>query len=244
MTKKKLVVVTPTFNEEANIGSLIGSIFSQEKSLPGWQLSILIVDSRSSDQTAAIVKELSTEYKNLYFLDVKKRGLGLALSSGLDYAVKRLQADAFVTIESDLSNDPRQIPEFVARLRKADLVIGSRYMPGGQVVNWSWWRKSLSFGANAALKIFAWTNQTDEFTNLYRAFTKKVWQEIRSQVQIHHDWIFVPAFIFVALDAKLKITQQPIIYHDRFGGRSKMRTLSYTQNLLRYALRYWWHKHV
>lgn len=226
---KKVVVVAPTFNEEENIKGFLEAVLAQG-------VEVLIADSHSTDKTAEIVKSFKDE--RVQYLDVKGRGLGLGLSKGLDFAVERMGAEVLVTMEADLSNDPKQLPEFLTKLETADLVVGSRYVSGGKIVNWSWWRKVLSLVANLTLGIIAFNFRVHEYTNLYRAFKKDVWQEIKGKVSVHVGWLFVPAFIFEALGTDFKIVEQPIIYYDRFGGRSKMKTLSYTIDLLHYAIRY------
>ncbi len=236
--ERKIVVVAPTFNEEENIGGFITAVLEQHKKLPGYDLCVLISDSHSPDRTGEIVQKIAAGNKKVIYLDVQKRGLGLGLSRGLDYAVDKLGADLLVTMEADLSNDPKQLPEFIRKLETADLVIGSRYSSGGKITNWSWWRKALSLGANLALRLIAWAPNIHEFTNLYRAFKKEVWRDLRRKVSVHVDWLFVPAFLFEALETNLRVAEQPIVYFDRFGGRSKMHTLSYAKNLLHYALRY------
>lgn len=235
---KKLVVVAPTFNEAENIEAFITNVLAQQIRIPDHKLEILISDSHSKDKTPEIVKQMARRNNAVHYLDVKKRGLGLGLIKGLDFAASRLAANYLITMEADLSNDPNQIPEFVKKLEKCDLVIGSRYANGGKIVNWSLWRKAFSLGANFLLKILAWTDKTSEFTNLYRAFTKEHWLKIKPEIENYFDWIFVPAFAFESLDKGIKISELPIVYYDRFGGRSKMHTMSYTKNLLRYALKF------
>lgn len=229
--ERKVVVVAPTFNEKENIQSFLEAVLVQK-------VEVLISDSHSSDGTAEIVKKFAAKDRRVHYLDVEKRGLGLALSKGLDYATETLKADVLVTMEADMSNDPKQLPEFIKKLENADVVIGSRYISGGAITNWSWWRKILSWWANLVLRILALSKRLHEFTNLYRVFSKDAWIEIRGKVSIYLDWLFVPAFAFEVLDTKLRIVENPIIYFDRFGGRSKMQTPSYTIDLLRYALRY------
>lgn len=229
--ERKVVVVAPTFNEEENIGSFIAEVVAQG-------VEVLISDSHSSDQTAAIVKMMALKDPRVHYLDVKERGLGLALTKGLDYAVERLQAENLVTMEADLSNDPKQLPQFLDKLKRMDAVIGSRYVRGGKINNWSWWRKLFSLGANWVLKLLAWSPKLHEFTNLYRVFTKEVWADLRPKIAVHVDWLFVPAFAFELLNSRFKYVEMPIVYFDRHGGRSKMKTLSYTKNLLHYALRF------
>lgn len=228
---RKVIVVVPTLNEEENIGSLIAAILLQN-------LEILVADSHSSDQTPDIIKVLSQKDKRIHYLDVQKRGLGLSLSEGINYAFNNLNADVVVTMEADLSCDPELLPQFIKKIEKYDVVIGSRYVRGGAIANWSWWRRTLSLVANFILRVLAGMPNLREFTNLYRAFTKEVWQEIGAKVSVHKDWLFVPAFAFELLNTNFKFVEQPIIYHDRFGGRSKMKTISYTVDLLRYALRF------
>lgn len=228
---RKIVVVAPTLNEEENIGSFITAVLLQN-------VEVLISDSHSSDQTPQIVRELASKDKRVHYLDVKKRGLGLGISAGLDYAVSKLHADILITMEADLSCNPSLLPEFLKKIEKFDVVIGSRYVRGGKITNWSWWRRLFSYFANTILRLLAWAPKLHEFTNLYRAFTKEVWLDLKPKISMHTGWLFVPAFVFEILDSKFKIVEQPIVYNDRFGGRSKMRTLSYTKNLLHYALRY------
>ena len=229
--EKKVVVVAPTFNEEENIEAFLKAVLAQK-------VDVLISDSHSTDKTAEIVAKIASQNKAVHYLDVKKRGLGLGLSLGIDYAFLDLKADAVITMEADLSADPKQFPDFIKCLETSDFVVGSRYVAGGKIINWSWWRKLLSRLANLILMILAGTGKVHEFTNLYRAFTKSTWTKIRSKVIIHEGWLFVPAFTFEALNQNIKITEQPMIFVDRFGGRSKMKTLSYTKELLTFAIRY------
>lgn len=232
--ERKVVVVTPTFNEQDNIASFLTAV---SKFVP----EIVVSDSQSSDHTAEIVKTFSQENKEIHFVEGKFPGpgkLGVGLAAGIDYAFERLGADVIVTMEADLSNDPAELPKFIKKAQTADLVIGSRYCRGGKIVNWSWWRKFLSRGANLVLMLLAGTTKVHEFTNLYRAFNRKTWETVCPAACLHTGWLFVPAFIFASLGRKLRIVEQPIVYADRFGGRSKMQTVSYTKNLLRYALRY------
>lgn len=235
---KKVVVVAPTYNEEANIEGFLTAVLAQQAGLPDCQLHVVVSDSHSSDETPTIVKKVADKNKTIHYLDVKSRGLGLGLSRGLDYAVSKLSADILLTMEADLSNDPKQISQFVMAVDDVDLVLGSRYAPEGKIINWSWWRKTLSRLANLTLMLLAGTAKIHEFTNLYRAFNRKSWQKIGKTVSLHTGWLFVPAFVFESLDNQLSMKELPIVYFDRFGGQSKMKTLSYTSELLRYAIRY------
>jgi dolichol-phosphate mannosyltransferase len=234
---RRLVIVAPTYNESANINNFVAAIFSESKKIKNCETFLLISDSHSSDETPKLVRNLIKKNKHLVYLDVMKRGLGLGLIEGLNYAISKLKADFLITIEADLSNDPKKLGEIVRLLAKYELVIGSRYAHGGGIDNWSWWRKKLSLGANTVLKILAWSN-VNEYTNLYRGFRKEVWMSIRGSLKNYDGWLFVPAFVFEALPLKFSIVEMPYTYFDRFGGTSKMNTLAYTKSLLWYALHY------
>lgn len=230
---KKLVVVAPTYNEGENIKAFLNKILTQKI-----LLKIVITDSHSTDGTAKIVQIFSKKNKNVFYLDVKKRGLGLGLFQGINFATDKLKADFIITMEADLSCNPAQIPGFLEKLKKHDLVIGSRYTSKGRIKNWSWWRRILSRGANLILMFLAFSPNIHEFTNLYRAFTKVAWLKIRPELAKESGWLFVPAFIFVALEKNVTMVEEPIVYFDRFGGRSKMSTVSYGWGLLCYAINY------
>lgn len=234
---KRLIIVAPTYNESANINNFVAAIFSETKKLTNYESFLLISDSHSPDDTPLLVRKLAKRNKHLIYLDVKKRGLGHGLIEGLNYATSILKADILVTIEADLSNDPKKLSQIVKLLEKYDLVIGSRYSPGGGIKNWSWWRKKLSFSANFGLRLLASSN-IHEYTNLYRGFNKNVWLALREKLSYYDGWLFVPAFIFEFLSTNLSSVEMPFIYFDRFGGRSKMHTMSYTKNLLLFAINY------
>lgn len=234
---KRLVIVAPTYNESANITVFIEGIFKEIQKIKDLDCFLLISDSHSSDGTTDLIEKIAKKNKKLVYLDVKKRGLGLGLKKGLDYAADKLKADYLITIEADLSNDVSKLPELVRLLKKSDVVIGSRYAKGGGIDNWSWWRKKLSLFANLVLKTLAWSSLS-EYTNLYRGFRKSVWQEIGEKLDKYGGWLFVPAFVFELLETKFSIAEMPYTYLDRFGGRSKMNTISYTKNLLLFAVKY------
>lgn len=236
--KKIVAVIAPTFNEEESIVTFLTAVARQQKNLKGYQLEIIISDSHSKDATAARVRKLARKNSLIHLVDSAPGPgrLGVGLASGLDYAVTKLHADYLVTLEADLTEDPALIAKFVVKLNKYDVVIGSRYVKGGQILNWTWWRRSLSLLANLFLGLMAFRLDIHEYTNLYRGFRVAVWQKIRPEVSRHRGWLFVPAFVFESLENNFRVVEEPIIYADRFGGRSKMHTISYSRNLLRYAL--------
>lgn len=232
---KKIAVVAPTFNEAESIQEFIKAVLAVK--ITGLQL--VISDSQSRDQTQSLVRKFKD--RRVHFLRSKIPGpgkLGVGLTEGLDFAVNVLKADYLVTLEADLTEDPNQIPDFVAKLAKFDLVIGSRYAQGGKIQNWSFWRKFLSRLANFLLMLLVGNWQIHEYTNLYRAFRSETWKKIRPKVSAHTNWLFVSAFVFESLAEDLKITELPITYFDRFGGKSKMNTVGYSRDLMFEAIKY------
>src|SRR5206468_1913810 len=126
-----------------NIKSFILTLLPILKTLHG---VVIVVDSKSTDKTLSIVSQLAKRYPKLISYLTTPKGLGVSLTSGLNYAARKFHPDILITLEADMSNDPKQIPQFIRALKTRDIVLGSRYVHGGKVKNWSLWRKGLSFG--------------------------------------------------------------------------------------------------
>ena len=139
----KTIIITPTYNERKNITELLNTIFSIDSNY-----HVLVVDDNSPDNTGSIVKKLQSNYSNLHLLArVKKEGLGSAYVAGFKYALKG-NYDKIVQMDADMSHDPKDIVSLISELDKSDVVIGSRYISGINVVNWPIRRLIISYGAN------------------------------------------------------------------------------------------------
>ena len=137
------IIVTPTYNERKNIEELLNTIFTIDSNY-----HVLVVDDNSPDDTGAIVKELQSNYSNLHLLSrVKKQGLGSAYVAGIKYALKG-NYDKIVQMDADMSHDPKDVVSLISELDNSDVVIGSRYISGINVVNWPIRRLIISYGAN------------------------------------------------------------------------------------------------
>jgi dolichol-phosphate mannosyltransferase len=144
----KILIISPTYNEHANVATLIERIFSID---PNYHL--LIVDDSSPDGTGDIVKRLKPSFPNLHLETRKKKnGLGRAYIYGFKWALKR-DYDAIVQMDADMSHDPMDIPQMAQYLDDFDMVIGSRYVHGVSVVNWPIRRLIMSYGANLYSRI-------------------------------------------------------------------------------------------
>jgi dolichol-phosphate mannosyltransferase len=142
MSDKSLLII-PTYNERENIEKLITEVFSYE--LP---LDILIVDDNSPDGTGQVVKDLKAKYSDLHLLERSgKLGLGTAYVAGFKFALAR-DYRYIMQMDADFSHNPRRLYDFLAEIKNADVVIGSRYSKGVNVINWPLSRLILSYGAN------------------------------------------------------------------------------------------------
>ncbi|MBI5405867.1 glycosyltransferase [Candidatus Kaiserbacteria bacterium] len=143
----RLTIIIPTYNEAGRIGTLleeVGAILTQS---PEHEWSIVVVDANSPDGTGAIVRDVSTRYKNIHLISEKeKRGIASAYVVGMRYAMEKLHADAFIEFDGDGQHDPKDLRRLAEGLVKGfDYVIGSRYVPGGSIPKeWATYRKVLS----------------------------------------------------------------------------------------------------
>src|SRR3972149_2014070 len=129
----RIVVVVPTYNERDNLGPLLEALEEQFPLIPH-DMQVLVVDDNPPDGTAAVAREAAARWGNVHLLTGPKRGLGVAYVRGIEHALGDLGAGAVVQMDADFSHNPADLPRLIAALDEgADLVIGSRYVKGGQV---------------------------------------------------------------------------------------------------------------
>lgn len=235
----RLVVNLPTYNEKDNIEEIIRKVLSQQKSLPDFDLHVLVSDSHSPDGTAEIVKKMSRTNPKVHYLDVKERGLGVGLIKGHHFAVDRLKADILAQMDADLSHDPSTLPKMVEYLQKGyDLVNGSRLIKGGKNLI-GWHRRLFTRGSALYCKLTWGTFSLSEYTNSYRVFTKNLFGKIDfSKVPWRSKtYIVQPAFLKAAIKAGAKIKEFPITFEDRKKGYSKAKIVSYTFDVLKFGVK-------
>lgn len=212
----KNLIITPTYNEEKNIESLIKQIFLYSK-----ESDILVIDDNSPDGTSKKVQELQKKYKNLY-LEVRasKSGLGTAYIFGFKWAINN-NYNTVIQMDADLSHDPKEIPELLSDLKKNELVIGSRYIQGVSVVNWPIRRLLLSYGANLYSRLITGMPINDG-TGGYKAWSIKLLKKIDLDTIKSQGYSFQIEMNFRAWILNAKIKECPIIFVDRTIGESKM----------------------
>ena len=212
----KSVVIIPTYNEADNIRKIINLISSLSL-----ELDILVVDDNSPDGTSDIINDVMKENPNIFLTTQdKKRGLGTAYKMGFRWAIDNMY-DKVIQIDADLSHDPNSIPELLNACVDADLVIGSRYVKGINVVNWPMSRLLLSYFANKYVRFFT-RMPVNDATSGFKCIKTEVIKKINIDRILSQGYSFQIEVNFLAWMNKFKIKEVPIVFCDRTVGKSKM----------------------
>jgi len=212
----KKIVVIPTYNEIDNIENLINAIF---ESLP--DTHILIVDDNSPDGTAEKVKELMRNNRQIHLMQRQgKMGLGTAYCDGFSWALDK-GFDVVFEMDADFSHDPRDLPRLLEALQDADLVIGSRYSKGVNVVNWPLSRLMLSYGANLYTRIITGMPVADA-TGGFKCFRADALRKIDLTSIRTNGYGFQIEMNYRIWKSGGRSKESPIIFIDRRSGVSKM----------------------
>lgn len=215
---EKTIVIIPTYNEVENITELIPDILTRYKHL---DLDILIVDDNSPDGTGRFVEELTKTNPRVKLISREaKLGLGSAYIAGFRYALKN-NYDYIFEMDADYSHSPKEIKNFLKAIKKYDLVLGSRYVKGVNVVNWPMKRLLLSFLANHYTRIITGLPVFDA-TGGFKCFRRKVLEAIDLNKIKSNGYTFQIEMTFKAWKKGFSIGEIPIIFIDRTAGQSKM----------------------
>ncbi|NOX65300.1 MAG: polyprenol monophosphomannose synthase [Chlorobi bacterium] len=213
---KKVLVIIPTYNERTNIENMIEEVLS----LPG-ELEILVVDDNSPDGTGEYVKEVSQRDSRVHVLQREgKMGLGTAYVAGFKYMLSN-NYDIAVQMDADFSHDPKVIPEFLKSIEENDLVIGSRYIQGVNVINWPMKRLLLSYFANIYTKVITGMPVKDA-TGGFKCFRREVLESINLDNIHSNGYSFQIEMNFKTFRKGFRCKEIPIIFMDRVEGESKM----------------------
>jgi dolichol-phosphate mannosyltransferase len=214
---KKSLVIVPTYNEIENVPTLLKNIFSLN--IPG--LDVLIIDDNSPDGTAGLIKELMKNEERLFLLERPgKMGLGTAYITGFRYALEK-GYDYIFEMDADMSHDPRELPNFLKAIESADVVIGSRYVKGVNVINWPLSRLMLSVFASKYTR-FVTGLPLNDCTAGYKCFRREVLEAIPLDEVRSNGYSFQIEMNFKAWKRGFRIVEIPIIFYDRTVGKSKM----------------------
>ncbi len=212
----KTLVIIPTYNESENIRQIITAVLGQSSSV-----QVLIVDDNSPDGTSQIVEEMKKDDIRIHLhTRPRKMGLGSAYVAGFKYALKK-DFDYIMEMDADFSHDPTMIPKMIETAKEADLVIGSRYIKGINVVNWPLSRLILSYLAAYYVRVITGMVIKDP-TGGFKCFRREVLEEIELDDILSDGYSFQIEMNYRVWLKRFKIKEIPIIFTDRRVGQSKM----------------------
>ncbi|HSW89975.1 MAG TPA: glycosyltransferase family 2 protein [Patescibacteria group bacterium] len=238
MALQRAIIIIPTYNEKENIEKLVPTLQDVFASIKNWDMHILIVDDSSPDGTGETATAFTKKNKNVHtLLGGDKKGLGAAYLRGMKEAFGSLHADVIFEFDADFSHDPQKIPEFLRKIDAgSDFVIGSRYIKGGSIPqDWGWNRKFLSVVGNLVITVVFTDFRIHDWTGGYRAFTKKVYDSVGSEMSDPRfsGYAFQTGFLYKAVRKGFKVSEVPFDFVDRKLGKSKLGN-EYIKNILVY----------
>ncbi|MDQ2837723.1 MAG: polyprenol monophosphomannose synthase [Actinomycetota bacterium] len=223
--RSRVLVIIPTFNERENLPLILGRLLA---AVP--DVHALVVDDSSPDGTGEIADKLAAEDDRIQVLHRSgKAGLGAAYVAGFRLGLDA-GYDVLVEMDADGSHAPEQLPRLLAALAHSDLVLGSRWVPGGEVQNWPKSREVLSRGGNLYTRL-ALGIELHDATGGYRAYRRAVLEEIELTEVASQGYCFQVDLAWRAVQAGFRVTEVPITFAERERGESKM-----SGNIVREAL--------
>jgi dolichol-phosphate mannosyltransferase len=215
VTARALVVV-PTYNERETLREVLDRALAAPV-----DVDVLVVDDGSPDGTGRLADEYAAGSERISVLHRPgKGGLGAAYRAGLGWGIER-GYDVLVEMDADLSHDPGQLPELLAAAERADLVIGSRYVPGGRIENWPRRRLALSSGGNRYVRLVTGMPVRDA-TSGYRAYRRAVLEAIGLQELRSEGYSFQLETALLTWRAGFRLEEVPITFVERRAGASKI----------------------
>jgi dolichol-phosphate mannosyltransferase len=225
----RVIIVMPTYNERQNLEIMAGRI---RESVP--DADVLVVDDNSPDGTGDLADKLSEADTRVHVMHrTEKAGLGRAYVAGFTWALER-GYDAIVEMDADGSHRPEDLPRLLTALSGADAVIGSRYVPGGTVVNWPKSRKFLSWGANIYSRVMLGISIKDA-TGGFRVYRAATLRKIDLSNIESAGYCFQIDMTLRVLQSGLKLTEVPITFVERERGSSKMSNAVIRESFFRVA---------
>jgi dolichol-phosphate mannosyltransferase len=212
----RYLVCVPTYNERANLPLIVPAILVQDP-----RLEVLVIDDGSPDGTGELADELAAADPRVHVLHRSaKEGLGRAYLAGFEWALERGYEFIF-EMDADFSHDPAFLPRFIEAIQAADIVIGSRYKQGVNVINWPISRLLLSLGANQYARFVTGLPITDS-TGGFKCFRRKVLEAIDFSRVRSNGYAFQIEMSYRAWRKGFTLVEIPIVFTDRVEGHSKM----------------------
>lgn len=210
------LVIIPTYNERANLPVLVQGLMAHDR------VRVLVVDDQSPDGTGDVAESLTREHAGRVEVlhRTTNRGFGRSYIDGMRRALAE-PVDLICQMDADLSHDPAQLPGILAAAERADLVIGSRYVPGGQIVNWPMKRHLLSRFANTYIRTVTRMSAHD-CTSGYRCWRRAALASLPLERFFSDGYSFLVEMLFVAHRRGCRIAEVPITFVERREGESKV----------------------
>ena len=210
------LIISPTYNEKENISDLLNQVWKVNP-----EYHILIIDDNSPDGTAVIIKEQMKTNSNLFLIEREgKLGLGTAYCAGFKWALQN-KYNKIIQMDADLSHNPTDIPKLIEESNNFDVVIGSRYVNGINVVNWPMRRLLLSYSANLYAKIIIGLPIIDA-TGGFKCFNSRVLESIDLSRIKSEGYSFQIEMNTKSIRNGFTLKEVPIVFVDRTVGKSKM----------------------
>ena len=230
-----VLVVIPTYNERENLAPILRRLHD---ALP--EVQALVVDDGSPDGTGELADKLAADDKRVQVMHrTEKAGLGAAYVAGFRWGLERDYA-TIVEMDADGSHAPEDLPRMLEALTDSDLVLGSRYVPGGSVVNWPLRREILSRAANVYSRLaLGW--KINEYTAGFRAYRREVLEKLPLGEIASRGYCFQIDLAWRTLQAGFDVVQVPITFTERELGESKMSGSVIREAMLRVGI--WGAKH-
>jgi dolichol-phosphate mannosyltransferase len=217
----RIWLIIPTYNEAPNLDGIVRATMAElERTAPG-EHRILVVDDNSPDGTGRIADSLASELPGLEVLHRPgKSGLGQAYLAGFARALAG-GAELVIEMDADFSHDPRYLPELIAAAGDADLVLGSRYVPGGGVRDWGLVRRLISRGGGIYARLILGVRVRD-LTGGFKCIRREVLEAIDLSTVRAEGYVFQIEVTYRAVLAGFRVREVPIVFSDRTAGKSKM----------------------
>lgn len=213
---KKVLIIIPTYNEAENISSLIPEVLEQDE-----MVEVLVVDDNSPDGTGEIVADLAKDNPRIHLLERQgKMGLGSAYITGFKYALEH-GYEYVIEMDADFSHSPSDIPRLLKEIKDCDLVIGSRYISGVNVVNWPIRRLLLSIFASRYVR-FVTRMPVKDPTAGFKCFRREVLESLDLDNIISDGYSFQIEIHYKTWKSGWRIKEIPIVFTERRDGKSKM----------------------
>jgi dolichol-phosphate mannosyltransferase len=222
----RILVSLATYNERENLAPLLAMLRAEVPAA-----DVLVIDDASPDGTGRLAEELATADPRIHVLHRKgKLGLGTAILAGLRYA-RQHAYDLCVTMDADFSHHPRYLPALIAGMKDHDVMIGSRYVPGGGVAHWPRSRRLMSWGVNALVRLLMRIPARDT-SGGYRCYrvAKLPWGELDRLLSLGYS--FQEEVLYRCFRAGCRVGETPIVFENRRAGSSKVNPREAARSML------------